>query len=73
MFSFVNLTFLVVENHDEPRAVHSFKTVERANAASLITFLLPGMRFHHHGQWKGKKNRLIVQVRNLSFFNKISS
>eukprot|EP01080_Neovahlkampfia_damariscottae_P010238 gene10238-2658_t len=54
---------LVIENHDEPRAVHNFHGVPRANAAAMISFLLPGMRFHHHGQWVGKKNRLVVQLK----------
>jgi len=51
-----------VENHDEGRAVIEFKSVERANAAALITFTLPGISFHHHGQWIGKKYKLIVQM-----------
>ena len=55
-----------VENHDEPRAVHSFGSVERANAAAVITFTVPGMRFHFQGQWKGKRAKLNVHLRRCS-------
>jgi hypothetical protein len=52
-----------VENHDEDRAVSHFGSYERAMAAAGIMFTLPGMRFNYHGQWQGKKARLIVQLR----------
>ena len=47
-----SLRFL--ENHDEPRAAAAFEEpVHRAAAA--ITFLVPGMRFFHEGQFEGRK------------------
>lgn len=35
-----------VENHDEGRAAGHFGSNWRANAAGLVSFTLPGMRFH---------------------------
>lgn len=35
-----------IENHDEERAATHFGSNTIANAAGLITFTLPGMRFH---------------------------
>jgi glycosidase len=52
-----------VENHDEDRAVSHFGSTKRAMAAAAIMFTLPGMKFNHHGQWQGKRNRLLVQLR----------
>ena len=46
-----------LENHDEPRAAESFPAdVHRAAAA--ITFLSPGMRFFHQGQFDGRRKRI---------------
>jgi hypothetical protein len=46
-----------LENHDEPRAAATFdqKTHE---AAAVITFLSPGLRFFHQGQFEGRKKRI---------------
>lgn len=46
-----------LENHDEPRAAATFdqKTHE---AAAVITFLSPGLRFFHQGQFTGRKKRI---------------
>ncbi len=46
-----------LENHDEPRAASTFdqKTHE---AAAIITFLSPGLRFFHQGQFEGRKKRI---------------
>jgi len=46
-----------LENHDEPRAAFTF---ERAihKAAAVITFLSPGLRFFHQGQFQGRKKRI---------------
>ena len=35
-----------VENHDEGRAANHFGSNQRANAAGLVSFTIPGMRFH---------------------------
>ena len=46
-----------LENHDEPRAAKAFPD-EMHEAAAIITFLSPGMRFFHQGQLQGKKKRI---------------
>jgi len=46
-----------LENHDEPRAAATF-SAEVHQAAAVITFLSPGLRFFHQGQWEGKKKRI---------------
>lgn len=43
-----------LENHDEPRAADTFGYGQHA-AAALASFLTPGLRFFHHGQWTGSK------------------
>ena len=46
-----------LENHDEPRAAATF-SFEVHQAAAVITFLSPGLRFFHQGQFEGKKKRI---------------
>jgi hypothetical protein len=46
-----------LENHDEPRAAATF-TRETHQAAAVITFLSPGLRFFHQGQFEGLKKRI---------------
>jgi len=46
-----------LENHDEPRAATAFSPEVR-EAAAVITFLSPGLRFFHQGQFEGKKKRI---------------
>jgi glycosidase len=46
-----------LENHDEPRAAATFSP-EIHEAAAIITFLSPGMRFLHQGQFEGRKKRI---------------
>ena len=46
-----------LENHDEPRAAATFP-LEKHKAAAVITFLSPGFRFFHQGQFEGKKIRI---------------
>jgi hypothetical protein len=46
-----------LENHDEPRAAATF-TPEVHEAAAVITFLSPGLRFFHQGQFEGRKKRI---------------
>ncbi|PHN08043.1 alpha-amylase family glycosyl hydrolase [Flavilitoribacter nigricans] len=50
-----------LENHDEDRILSRVNTRE-AEAAAVITYTLPGMRFFHDGQWEGKRVRLPVQL-----------
>ncbi|MGH7798357.1 MAG: alpha-amylase family glycosyl hydrolase [Candidatus Binatia bacterium] len=46
-----------LENHDEPRAAEAFAP-EVHEAAAVITFLSPGLRFFHQGQLEGRKKRI---------------
>jgi glycosidase len=46
-----------LENHDEPRAVATFSP-EVHEAAAVITFLSPGLRFFHQGQFEGRRKRI---------------
>ena len=46
-----------LENHDEPRAAATFPP-EVHEAAAVITFLSPGLRFFHQGQFEGRRKRI---------------
>jgi hypothetical protein len=46
-----------LENHDEPRAATAFRPGVH-EAAALITYLAPGLRFFHQGQFEGRKKRI---------------
>lgn len=46
-----------LENHDEPRAASTFEPLVH-EAAAVITFLSPGLRFFHQGQFEGRRKRL---------------
>jgi hypothetical protein len=46
-----------LENHDEPRAAATF-TEDVHQAAAVITFLTPGLRFFHQGQRDGRRVRI---------------
>jgi len=46
-----------LENHDEPRAAATFSS-DIHQAAAVITFLSPGLRFFHQGQFEGCKKRI---------------
>ncbi len=46
-----------LENHDEPRAAATFSP-DMHRAAAVITFLSPGLRFFHHGQFDGNRTRI---------------
>jgi hypothetical protein len=46
-----------LENHDEPRAAATFPP-DMHRAAAVITFLSPGLRFFHHGQFDGNRTRI---------------
>src|SRR5262249_27693300 len=46
-----------LENHDEPRAASTFPPGIH-EAAAVITFLSPGLRFFHQGQFQGRKKRI---------------
>jgi len=46
-----------MENHDEPRAAATF-TPEMHRAAAIVTYLSPGLRFFHQGQFEGRRTRI---------------
>jgi len=46
-----------LENHDEPRAAATF-TPGMHEAAAVITYLSPGLRFFHQGQFEGRRTRI---------------
>ena len=46
-----------LENHDEPRAAATFSP-EVHEAAAVVTFLSPGLRFFHQGQFEARKKRI---------------
>jgi glycosidase len=46
-----------LENHDEPRAASEFLWPQYA-AAGIITYLSPGLRFFHQGQFDGARFRI---------------
>jgi hypothetical protein len=46
-----------LENHDEPRAAATFPHGIH-EAAAVITFLAPGLRFFHQGEFEGRKKRI---------------
>jgi hypothetical protein len=46
-----------LENHDEPRAAATFPP-DQHQAAAVLTFLSPGLRFFHQGQLEGRLKRI---------------
>jgi len=46
-----------LENHDEPRAASTFDQKVH-EAAAVVTFLSPGLRFFHQGQFEGRRKRI---------------
>jgi hypothetical protein len=46
-----------MENHDEPRAAATFEPGPH-EAAAIVTYLTPGLRFFHQGQLTGRKKRI---------------
>ncbi len=46
-----------LENHDEPRAAATFRRGMH-QAAAIITYLSPGLRFFHEGQFEGRQRRV---------------
>jgi hypothetical protein len=46
-----------LENHDEPRAAATFAPGAH-EAAAVVTYLTPGLRFFHQGQFEGRRKRV---------------
>ena len=51
-----------LENHDEVRAATAFAR-EVHEAAAVVTFLTPGLRFFHRGQFEGRTKRISPHLR----------
>jgi glycosidase len=54
---FQNRLARFLENHDEPRAAAEFAR-DIHEAAAIVTFLSPGLRFLHQGQFEGRRKRI---------------
>ncbi|KAF2077465.1 hypothetical protein CYY_001238 [Polysphondylium violaceum] len=52
-----------ISNHDEPRGANFFGSWWRSDAAALITYTLPGLRFFWWGDFQGYQNQLDVHLR----------
>lgn len=50
-----------LENHDESRAAATFPAPVH-EAAAVLTFLCPGLRFFHQGQFEGFQKRISVHL-----------
>jgi len=50
-----------LENHDEPRAASIFR-LDVHQAVAILTFLCPGLRFFHQGQFEGFKHHISVHL-----------
>jgi len=50
-----------LENHDEPRAAATFPPGMH-EAAAVLTFLSPGLRFFHQGQLEGRTKRISPHI-----------
>eukprot|EP01133_Synstelium_polycarpum_P012036 gene12036-14078_t len=52
-----------ISNHDEPRGASFFGSWWRSDAAALVTYTLPGLRFFWWGDFEGYQNQLDVHLR----------
>ncbi len=50
-----------IENHDEPRAASTF-SFSVHQAAAILTYLCPGLRFFHEGQLQGFTQKISVHL-----------
>jgi hypothetical protein len=50
-----------LENHDEPRAAATF-ALEKHQAAAVLTYLCPGLRFFHEGQFEGRIKKVPIHL-----------
>lgn len=50
-----------LENHDEPRAASAFPRKVH-EAAAILTFFVPGLRFFHEGQFEGRRMKASVHL-----------
>ena len=52
-----------LENHDEPRAAHTFPDAVVHQAVAVVTFLSTGLRFFHEGQLAGRRVKAPLHLR----------
>ena len=50
-----------LENHDEPRAAHEFPPPVH-QAAAVINYFSPGLRFFHEGQLEGRRTKVSMHL-----------
>jgi len=50
-----------LENHDEPRAAHDFPPPLH-QAAAVLTYFTPGLRFFHEGQFEGRRVKVSMHL-----------
>jgi hypothetical protein len=50
-----------LENHDEPRAAATFPWPEH-QAAAIISYFIPGLRFFHEGQFEGRRAHVSMHL-----------
>jgi hypothetical protein len=50
-----------LENHDEPRAAHDFPPPVH-QAAAVVTYFTPGLRFFHEGQLEGRRVKVSMHL-----------
>jgi glycosidase len=50
-----------LENHDEPRAAHDFPPLVH-QAAAVVTYFTPGLRFFHEGQFEGRRVKVSMHL-----------
>ena len=50
-----------LENHDEPRAAHDFPQPVH-QAAAVVTYFTPGLRFFHEGQLEGRRIKVSMHL-----------
>jgi hypothetical protein len=50
-----------LENHDEPCAAGTFPW-DVHQAAAVVAFLSPGLRFFHHGQFEGRRKHVSIHL-----------
>lgn len=55
--SYQNRLTRFLENHDEERAALVFNE-SKHKAAAILTYITPGMRFFHQGQWEGRLKKI---------------
>jgi hypothetical protein len=60
--SFQRRSARFLENHDEPRAAATFSP-KMHEAAAILTYFCPGLRFFHQGQSEGFTRRIPVHLR----------